>query len=140
MTLAIHDTWRARAVPLQPAAVAASGPAAARLGDRLWTFADDQLLRLRGVAGPGLLVLTGESTDLPWVDGVVYLGRDPQAPGLYIPTTLESELPMALVARALARRAPAAPLAVLFDPPRLVSLADARPLARARLHAWRGGA
>ncbi|WAS92418.1 bpX5 domain-containing protein [Nannocystis punicea] len=178
MTAAIHVTWRTRAVPLSPQAVAAAGPVAARLVDRLLTFTDDALTRLRGVAGPDLLVLTGESADLPWLDGVEYLGRDPLAPGLYIPTTLEPAPVAALLERALRQRAPqlAPPLALvslaekshesdlhrpapgdshdstrppsspprdshdstLFVRPRLVSLADARPLVRARLRAWRG--
>ncbi|MDC0670815.1 bpX5 domain-containing protein [Nannocystis radixulma] len=188
MTAALRITWSPRAIPLAPAAVVASGPVAARLADRLLTFADDVLLRLRGVAGRDLLVLTGESSDLPWLDGVDYLGRDPLAPGLYIPTTLEPAPAAPLLERALRRRAPqlATPLALLPPPrattndplagqpassssftpgpestdprlhapaappsqvpfvgaspfpARLVSLADARPLARARLRSWRG--
>ncbi|MCY1055392.1 hypothetical protein [Nannocystis sp. SCPEA4] len=182
MTAAIRITWSPRPIPLAPAAVVASGPVATRLADRLLTFADDVLLRLRGVAGRDLLVLTGESADLPWLDGVDYLGRDPLAPGLYIPTTLEPAPAAPLLERALRRRAPqlAAPLALLPppratttdssasaftpgpgstdprfhapaapqsqvpfvgaspSPARLVSLADARPLARARLRSWRG--
>jgi hypothetical protein len=193
VTAAIHVTWRTRAVPLSPQAVAAAGPVAARLVDRLLTFTDDALTRLRGVAGRDLLVLTGESADLPWLDGVEYLGRDPLAPGLYIPTTLEPAPVAALLERALRQRAPqlAPPLALmtcsseshesdrprpapprdshhsarspssptldshdsirppsspprdshdalLSARPRLVSLADARPLVRARLRAWRG--
>lgn len=182
MTAAIRITWSPRAIPLAPVAVVASGPLAARLADRLLTFADDVLLRLRGVAGRDLVVLTGESSDLPWLDGVDYLGRDPLAPGLYIPTTLEPAPAAPLLERALRRRAPqlAAPLALLPPPrattndpltgppassssftpgpestdprlhapaappsqvpfvARLVSLADARPLARARLRSWRG--
>ncbi|MBZ5714481.1 hypothetical protein, partial [Nannocystis pusilla] len=119
MTAAIRITWSPRPIPLAPAAVAASGPVAARLADRLLTLADDVLLRLRGVAGRDLVVLTGESSDLPWLDGVDYLGRDPLAPGLYIPTTLEPAPAAALLERALRRRAPqlAAPLALL-PPPR----------------------
>jgi hypothetical protein len=178
VTAAIPIRWSARAVPLTPTAVIACGPVAARLADRLLTFADDLLLRLRGVAGRDLIVLTGESSDLPWLDGVDYLGRDPLAPGLYIPTTLEPTPSVVLLERALRRRAPqlAAPLALMpigrrgastqpgehapvaepvhgprsdgqsttniagptLSTLRLVSLADARPLARARIHAWRG--
>lgn len=140
MTASLAATWRPRAEPLAPAAVVAADAVAPRLVDRLLALADDALARLRGVANASLVVLTGDPTDLPWLDGVVYLGRDPAAPTMYIPTTLEPSVPAALLERALRRRSPTLtpPLAVLLDPPRLVSLADARPLSRARLRAWRG--
>lgn len=132
MTAAIPIRWSARAVPLTPTAVVACGPVAARLADRLLTFADDLLLRLRGVAGRDLIVLTGESSDLPWLDGVDYLGRDPLAPGLYIPTTLEPTPSVVLLERALRRRAPqlAAPLALIPAAAPEHFAASARPAAR----------
>ncbi|MFS8071489.1 MAG: hypothetical protein ACMG6S_34395, partial [Byssovorax sp.] len=96
------------------------------------------LARLTGVAGPSLLIALGDGDALPWVDGVVYLGRDPRAPSLLVPTALAPNVPVALLERALLGRgeALAALLAVLVDPPALVGVGAARPIERAALTAW----
>lgn len=127
-----------RAEPLAPAAALAEGEAAVRLARRLLALPDDALARLAGVAGRGLLAVTGAEADLPWVDGVAYLGRDPAAPALLLPTARVPALPLPLVERALAAGAlpGAAPLAVIAEPLRLVPLGGARPVDRARLVAW----
>lgn len=127
-----------RAEPLAASAAIAEGEAAARLARRLLALPDASLARLDGVAGEGLLAVLGAENDLPWVDGVRYLGRDPAAPALLLPTARTPVLPLPLVERALAAAAPegAAPLAVLTDPLRVVPLGRARPVDRARLLAW----
>ena len=86
-------------------------------------------------------MLVGDEATLPWCDGVVYLGRDPAAPSLLFPTTLDPTIPAVLVERAIARLALGArvdaPIAVLPVPATLlVPLAAARPLSRARLRDW----
>ena len=131
--------WRERDAPLAPAAVAARGSASRTLARRLLTLDDERLGRLRGVAGSGLLVLVGAADDLPWVDGVVYLGVDPRARALLLPTTLEPDAPLPLLERALLDRRDRPPLAVLLEPPALVSVGAARPVARAALAAWLEG-
>lgn len=130
-----------RGVPLTPVAAVAEGDAAVRLARRLLGLDDTALSRLAGVASASLLAVTGAEADLPWVDGVRYLGRDPAAPALLLPTALAPALPLALVERALAAAAPpgAAPLAVLTAPLRLVPMGGARPLERARLLRWLDG-
>ena len=85
---------------------------------------------LAGVAGEGVLILLG--TDLPWADGAVYLGRDPRAPGLLLPTLLSPDVPLDLLERAVARRM-LLPVAWLPAPTALVSLASAGPVDPARL-------
>jgi hypothetical protein len=129
---------RARAKPLPPRAAVAEGTAALRLARRLLARSDPDLARLSGVAAPGLLAVLGAPGDLPWVDGVRYLGADPDAPGLLLQTTLAFELPAALVEGALrAQVRPAVgPLALLLAPLRLLPLGEARPIDRARLAAW----
>src|SRR5207253_1294046 len=76
--------WRIRSTPLRPRAVLAEGDSARALIQNLEKRSDEDLARLRGVrAVPGLplaLLLVGESEDLPWADGVIYLGRDEAAP------------------------------------------------------------
>jgi hypothetical protein len=124
--------------PLVPSAAVAEGSAARRLARRLLQLEDAALARLVGVAAPGLLAVLGAEGELPWVDGIRYLGRDPRAPSLYLPTAIAFAAPLALVERALLAAAPAgaAPLAVLLPPLRLVPLGAARPVERARLTRW----
>ena len=128
----------ARAEPLRASAAVAEGEAAGRLARRLLALPDAALARLAGVAGEDLLVILGVEDELPWVDGIRYLGRDPDAPTLLLPTVRTTALPLPLVERALAAAAPAgaAPLAMLTDPLRLVPVGGARPVQRSRLLAW----
>lgn len=95
---------------------------------------DEVLARLSGVAAPGLIVVLGGEDDLPFVDGATWLGRDPAAPGLLLPTTLAPDVAAGLYADAVRSRAKASLVAVLPGPPlTLVPLDAARPLDRARL-------
>jgi hypothetical protein len=140
---------RPRAVPLAPVAVAARGPAAAALAARLAGRDDAALGRLSAVSAPGLLLVIGAAEELPWVDGVVYLGKDPAAPSLLLPTALEPDVPAPLFERAILARARAAtrggaplsvepPIVVLVDPPALAGAGAARAIGRAELRAFLG--
>lgn len=117
--------WVPREPPLAPVGVAGRGAVAAALAGACRGRAG-----LVGVAGDGVVVVLGAADALPWVDGCVYLGRDPDGPGLLLPTTTRPDAPLALYARAVLARCPdgAAPVAVLRDPPLLVPLGGARPL------------
>jgi hypothetical protein len=145
MSALLPVTWRLREKPLAPIAAAAVGRRARALAPRLLAREDAALARLHGVAGKDVLVVLAEAADLPWLDGIVYLGRDPEAPALLVPTILEPEVPIALVERALVRRAQTSPLAVLPDAERLeprartdllVPCGGALPIVRAVLEAW----
>jgi hypothetical protein len=130
-----------RTTPLSPEALLARGEARVRaLAARLLACDDAWLLRFRGVATASSLVVLGESRDLVWVPGALYLARDPRAPRLYLPTTSTFDAPIDLVERALLRRAGegAAPLAVA--PGLIIGLAHASPIARSRLRALLGEA
>lgn len=133
-------TWEPRPEPLRPACVVGTGPAATRLARRLLRLDPATLSTLLGVAGPGLLCLTGREDDLPWADGVRYLGQDPGAPALLLPTTRAPLLHAGLLQRALLARASilggAPPFAVLLDPPTLIPLGEAKGVARPALRAW----
>jgi hypothetical protein len=133
-------TWAPRPEPLIARAVAATGDAALALGHRLAAQGDAGLARLAAVAGDGILVALASSPhDLPWCDGVVYLGSEPAAPTLLMPTALAPSLPAALLERAVrARLAAAGPIAVLPAPLRLVACGAARAIDRGRLAAWLG--
>lgn len=129
-----------RGVPLEPRAVFGFGAAAHALAERLLRRDDAALATLRGLSwADGLLVL-GLAADLPWADGVSYLGQDPQAPRLLLPTQLRPDVPLDAFERALLRQGGPIepPIAVLSNPSRLVSVVPARTIARARLVAWLG--
>lgn len=139
MSEQVSIEWTKRHHPLRPEAVAARGAAATDLVRRTLELDPAQLGRLRGVGSPELVVLAGDHADLPWVDGVAYLGRPRGAPGLFIPTTLAPTVPESLLARAVTHAGIAAPVAVLVDRGTLVSLADALPLSRDVLEQWLAG-
>jgi hypothetical protein len=122
-------SWGPRPAPLAPSAVYAEKDAARALVRRLLARTDEELARLRGVAAPDLVLIVGE--ELPWVDGARYLGVDPLAPALLLPTARAPTVSPALLERAFGGT-----FAVLPDPPRLVPLVDARALSRAKLKAF----
>ena len=89
------------------------------------------------MGAPVLLVIFGEEERLPWVDGIVYLGHDPQSPSLFFPTTLEPSVPAALLEKSMAIvHGQRGPCALLLDPPAIVPLAEARTIARDSLIKW----
>lgn len=112
---------------LRPAGALARGPVARALGERLlhregaWQVA----------VADGLLVALGE--DLPWVDGVQWLGTSTQAHGLWLPTTQRPALHLALVARAVSRRAG---LPAVLLPSGIIPLRQLGPLHRPALESW----
>ncbi|MBN8229785.1 hypothetical protein JYK02_19930 [Corallococcus macrosporus] len=128
--------WRPRLLPLEPLAVAGVGPVALALGRRALRAEDAVLASWSGVAGQDVLVLLGPATSLPWVDGAVYLGRDPLAPALLLPCALEPDVAPSLLERALLAGHGDAPLAVLPASGVLVSVGAAKSVARASLTAW----
>ena len=131
--------WIARDTPLLPTAAAAHGPASVRLAHRLLQFSDESLSQLEGVAGQQLILVQGSEQQLPWVDGVQYLGVDPGAPFLLLPTNYRPSLPESFVQRALLKKTGSSGrIAVLPSPLLLVPLHAARPVSRSVLAAWLG--
>ena len=96
-------SWVRREPPLPARAVVARDDAVVGLAEaveaRLAAGAD-----LRVCSGRGWLLALGEEGDLPWSDGVTYLGWDA---GVLTPTTLRSTVPPDLLHLALRRRASA---------------------------------
>ncbi len=128
----IAVTWKPRDESLAIEAAIAHGEASQYLARRL--LAHDGIASLRAVAAEGLLVILGD--DLPWVDGIVYLGREASAPQMYLPTALAPSVAPALLARAVARQNPslATPFAIVGT--LIIYLAAALPLDRSRLEWW----
>jgi len=132
--MGLEVSWTLREPPLAAAAVVARGRAARKLAARLARLDDAALGSLVGVAGDDLIVVSGE--ELPWVDGVVYVGVDPSAPSLLLPTIRAPSAHPALVEAAVLERTKASPPLVVLEDFVIVSLANARPLQRARLDSW----
>jgi hypothetical protein len=74
--------WAPRERPLRPVGVVASGRVAEALVERL--LAQQDRGEWRGVGGVGWVVVLGEGP--PWIDGGLFLGVDPAAPRLLLPT------------------------------------------------------
>ncbi|MCU1276807.1 MAG: hypothetical protein JWM53_353 [bacterium] len=105
--------WGPREPPLGIAAVAAWGDRATELASRAVArqFRDGALAV---VASDAVLVLIGSGEDLPWADGAVYLGRDPAAAGMLLPTILSPSVPVDVLERAVRKRfAATGPIAVI---------------------------
>jgi hypothetical protein len=132
----------ARSDVLDPIAVVGLGRVAGALARRLMQLGDEPLHALRGAAGDDMLVVLGATEALPWVDGVNYLGRDPDAPRLLLPTMVRPAVAADAFERAIARHAAAlpsalsGPWAVLHDARRVFSIAHAGPIDRDLLDRW----
>ncbi len=100
--------WQARVEPLTPIGLCVRGEAARRLARRLIA----QPRNLVGVHTRDALILLGD--DLPWVDGVVYLGKEHPLDAVLLPTHLQPDWPASWIAQALQRQS-TAPWAVLPD-------------------------
>jgi hypothetical protein len=132
--------WVQRGEPLPACACIARGAAARALANVLLAWDAARLGRMIACAGEGLLVVLGEEADLPWLEGITYLGRDREAPHLLLPTSRRPDVPVDLFVRALAARVPEAARAgailpvddELFWAP----VSAAGPVERDSLEAW----
>lgn len=121
--------WRAETEPPEPQAAVALGEAARRLHQRLSRLDAAMLERLQAVAAPSLLVVIAESDDLPWVEGVEYARRCPEAPSLWLPLHWRPEPPADLLLAALSRNDPVQPLLLWREPAMVLPLGGQLPLS-----------
>jgi len=129
--------WVLRVAPLVPSAAIATGPAAIALAQRVLALDDEHRAQLSGGVSAETFVVRGE--ELPWAEGVAYLGVDPAAEGLLLPTTRRPDAPLDLFARAVYARFPSAPrpLAVL-ESRRVLPLGATRTIDTDALRRWLG--
>ena len=123
---------------LDPIAVVGMDEAAHALARRLLTLDGERLRQLRGAAGDRLMIVLGETANLPWVDGVTYLGRDREAPRLLLPAMLRPDIAFDVFERLVGRIAAPlpAPWAVFSSPPRIFSVAAATVIDREEVLKW----
>jgi hypothetical protein len=130
--------WRPLEPPRAATLAVARGRSQARLLARHLSQWEDELLApLRGVGGAEVLAVFGAEGTLPWVPGLVYLGRSAAAPRLYLPTLWTPTVPEDILAGALLPAHAGGPVAVAHDPPLVIGLAKASRLDRHRLESWR---
>lgn len=131
--LKIH--WQNRPDALSPCGVVTFDGAAISLAEKLLSLEDEKLHFLQGISGKQMILLTGESENLPWTNGAIYLGRDAQIPSVLLPTTLKPNCPLDLFERALNEKFNRfTPFAVL--PEKIIPFGAAKPVSRAVLENW----
>lgn len=126
--------WTTREPPLNPSGIFARGTAATALAKRLLQEPDDRLKTLKGVYGDDYIAVTGPEPNLPWVEGLVYMGEDENAPGLYMPTLCTPTVDVHLVVEALSEMGQRFPLFLLPEPACRISLENSRPISRPLLY------
>jgi hypothetical protein len=131
-------SWVDRKIVLAPIAAYAHGAAAIELAHKLSKWPADRLAKLSGVSTKNTIVVLAQQEDeLPWVDGIQYLGKDPAAPQLLLPTALAPDVHAGLFERAIAGKARTVGLiAVVPDPPAIIPMKPALPLTVAKLAAF----
>ena len=123
-------------MPLKPEIVVAKGIVACQLLKKCQDFSEQQLARYEGLSCADLVLLKAEEEHLPWIKGVIYLGRDPHAPSLYIPTHLSVNVPLSILERALLKKTGIGPMAVLPASSQLLPLTNLLSLDRQAIAAW----
>jgi hypothetical protein len=133
----IDIVWTPRFQPLPPVGAFASGLVARELAESLIEMDETVLGRWSGVCTPDSLILLGEAATLPWVNGITYLGHDPLASRLLLPTNREPHVSVDLLERALLKAsALLPPLAVIARERRIVSVAAARRVSADAVAEW----
>jgi len=127
----VKPIWTQRRYPLTVAGVVGLGPVARALGARLWRRGLDGF---EGVAGPGVLAILGDAP--PWADGAVFIGREPEAPGVWLPTARTLSVHPALLARRLQQDGHRGPVAVLEQC--IIPLGEARSIDPTLFRRWLG--
>jgi len=133
--------WKTRATALPAQAAVAWGNAAQQLLARLHRLSLAEQAMLSATASRDVVVVTGEISALPWVDGVAYAAPCIEAPGLWLPTWTEPDLPGDLLARMLQRQHHRQPLLLWPQPQAVIPLDRLTPVSAvllARIDAlWR---
>lgn len=125
---ALSWSWRPRAVAALPQAAVAWGDAARRLHRRLASLPTEQAARLQATANRDVLVVCGAAEDLPWVEGIEYAASDERAPGFWLSTSWEPDVPLDLLGQALSQAFSRAPLLLWREPRAVVPLDRQLPL------------
>ncbi len=130
--------WLVQEPALAPAGAVACGSAARDLLRQLQLRSHEQRGCLRFVATADMLVLIGDASQLPWVDGIRYCAASTEAPMLWLPTLLRPGQPVDLLQQRLLHEAGRGPVLLWPEPPCFMPLDAAAPLDEAALQ-WLAG-
>ncbi|SDT10763.1 hypothetical protein SAMN05216598_3991 [Pseudomonas asplenii] len=114
--------WKAQPEPTAPVAAVAWGAVARDLHARLASMGAERLRGLQATANRDVLIVSGESSRLPWVAGVEYACACEQAPQLWLPSLWQPDVTMDLLAQALQAKFARQPLLVWHQPTTCVPL------------------
>lgn len=129
MTAKLKIIWRNRFDALAPSAVIAFDAAAKKLKEKLVALDDEKLDLMQGVFAENLLFIAGAEENLPWTDGVSYLGKDALAPQIFLPTNRRPDVPLDLFEKKLLQNfAAQKPFAVLEN--KIIPIGKMRPVSR----------
>lgn len=129
MTAKLKIIWRNRFDALAPSAVIAFDSSAKKLKEKLLALDDEKLVLLQGVFAETLLFIAGAEENLPWTDGVIYLGKDALAPQIFLPTNRRPDVPLDLFEKKLLQNfAAQKPFAVLEN--KIVPVGKMLPVSR----------
>lgn len=135
MQMLFKVDWQNRLDALEATALVAFDETAIRLAKKLLSFEDERLGLLQGVSAENLLLLASKAENLPWVDGVIYLGRDMTAPAILLPTTMRPKISIDLFERALLSQfSDKLPFAAVRN--QIIPTGQMRPVARKILEDW----
>lgn len=129
MTAKLKIIWRNRFDALTPSAVIAFDASAKKLKEKLLALDDEKLGLLQGVFAENLLFIAGAEENLPWTDGVIYLGKDALASQIFLPTNRRPDVPLDLFEKKLLQAfAMQKPFAVLEN--KIVPIGKMLPVSR----------
>lgn len=93
----------------------------------------DEQAHLHATASRDVLILTGETASLPWVDGAAYAAPCPEASNLWLPVLQRPDVACDLLGIALERRHQRKPLLLWPSPSALVPMDRMLPLSASLL-------
>lgn len=129
MSQLLEIKWKNRFDSLQPLALIAFNESAIHLKEKLLSFDDERLFGLQGVFAENLLFIAGVSENLPWIDGGIYLGKDENAPSIFLPTNLRPAMPIDLFEKSLLHKfSGQRPFAVIKN--QIIPVGKMRPISR----------
>lgn len=93
----------------------------------------EQYTQLQMVTNNDVVVILGEQSSLPWVDGIQYASCNESDSRLWLPSHLIPSVPVRLLADAFYQRYHQAPLLVWHLPQAIIPLDKPQTVTRARL-------
>ena len=121
--------WAPQPEPGRPVAAVAWGAAARALHARLSAMSAPQRRGLQATASRDVLIVSGEASHLPWVEGIEYACACEHAPQLWRPSLWQPDCAIDLLAQALTAKFKRQPLLLWHQPATCVPLDRLLPVS-----------